>query len=139
MSGWPRFFTATILYWSWLLEEEKYKMIIIDSLRFLVREKMVKLFGFVVMSNHIHLIWQMREGFAPESVQRDFLKYTAQKIKADLRKSNTQNIEIFFVNSKDRKFQFWKSNALSIHLYTPQIFLQKLNYIHLNRVRAKFL
>jgi hypothetical protein len=32
---WPQFFTATIQEWKHLLKEDKYKNIIIDSLRFL--------------------------------------------------------------------------------------------------------
>jgi REP element-mobilizing transposase RayT len=40
------------------------------------------------MSNHIHLIWQMQPLIHPQHVQRDFLKYTAQQIKADLQKNH---------------------------------------------------
>ena len=51
------FFTATILYWKKLLKPDKYKQIIIESLKFLVAEKRVQVYGFVIMPNHIHLIW----------------------------------------------------------------------------------
>jgi len=30
------------------------------SLRFLVANKRIKLYGFVIMPNHIHLVWQNR-------------------------------------------------------------------------------
>ena len=40
----PQFFTATILEWKHLLVEDKYKDIIIESLRFLVKEKGYHLF-----------------------------------------------------------------------------------------------
>lgn len=53
---WPQFFTATILEWKPLLKQDKYKDVIIESLRFLVNDKRIKLFAFVIMSNHIHLI-----------------------------------------------------------------------------------
>lgn len=36
------------------------------------------------MPNHIHLIWRILLPHKREDVQRDFLKYTAQKIKTDL-------------------------------------------------------
>ncbi len=55
---WPKFYTATILEWKFLLSEEKYKSIIISSLQYLVKSNKIKLYGFVIMSNHIHLIWQ---------------------------------------------------------------------------------
>jgi hypothetical protein len=41
-----RFFTATILEWKPLLSENKYKNIIIDSLRFLVKDKRIVLYAF---------------------------------------------------------------------------------------------
>ena len=53
-----QFYTATILEWKHLLKPDKYKQIIVNSLTFLVNEQRVKVFGFVIMSNHIHLIWQ---------------------------------------------------------------------------------
>jgi len=80
----PQFFTATILEWKHLLVEDKYKDIIIESLRFLVKEKRVVIYSSVIMPNHIHIIWQIQGEPKRENVQRDFLKFTAQKIKYDL-------------------------------------------------------
>lgn len=74
------FFTATILEWKHLLKPNKYKNIILSSLRFLVENKRVKVYGFVIIPNHIHLLWKMEEPHKREDVQRDFLKYTAQQI-----------------------------------------------------------
>ncbi len=39
LTEYPQFFTATILLWKKLLKQDKYKDIIIDSLRFLVKDK----------------------------------------------------------------------------------------------------
>ncbi|GAB3815663.1 hypothetical protein GCM10028895_10070 [Pontibacter rugosus] len=66
------FFTATILEWKHLLKPDKYKDIILNSLRFLVENKRVKIHGFVLMPNHIHLLWKMEEPHKREDVQRDF-------------------------------------------------------------------
>ncbi len=49
------FFTATILEWKHLLKPDKYKELIIQSLKFLVDNGRVQLYGFVIMPNHIHL------------------------------------------------------------------------------------
>ena len=53
ITEYPQFFTATILDWEKLLAPDKYKDIIIDSLRFLVHANRIKLNAFVVMDNHI--------------------------------------------------------------------------------------
>jgi len=131
-----QYFTATILDWQHLLKPDKYKDIIIQSLQFLVREKRVELNAFVIMSNHIHLIWQIQEGHKRENVQRDFLKYTSQIIKKDLQFNHQNVLKVFEVNAKDRKYQVWQRNLLSIDLWTKEVFIQKMEYIHNNPVTA---
>ena len=54
------------------------------------------------MPNHIHIIWQIQGGHKRENVQRDFLKFTAQKIKYDLKDNNQDLLKQFEVNAKDR-------------------------------------
>ncbi len=88
------------------------------------------------MSNHIHLIWQIQEGYEKEDVQRDFLKFTSQTIKRDLQKNHKEVLEKFYVGAKDRKYQIWERNPLSVDLWTKEVFLQKMEYIHYNPVAA---
>ncbi len=64
------------------------------------------------------------------------MKFTAQQIKFDLIKHHPKVLEIFKVNSADREYQIWKRNPLSIDLYTHAVFMQKLDYIHSNPVKA---
>jgi putative transposase len=134
----PQFFTATILEWKHLLKPNKYKAIIVDSLRFLVKEKRVIVYAFVIMPNHLHLIWQIQGGHKREAVQRDFLKYTAQQIKLDLVKNHPSVLPHFEVAAKDRTYQFWERNPLTVDLYNHKTFLQKLEYIHANPVQERW-
>jgi REP element-mobilizing transposase RayT len=78
---WPQFYTATILNWHHLLKDDKCKDIIIESLQFLTKQKHITLYGFVIMSNHIHLICQPQAGQTISTVQSSFMKYTAQQFK----------------------------------------------------------
>ena len=134
----PQFFTATILEWKHLLKNDKYKDIIIESLRFLVDEKRILVYAFVIMPNHIHTIWQIQGGHELENVQRDFLKFTAQSIKYDLKENNRELLTEFDVDAKDRRYQFWERNPLSVDIYSREVFLEKLNYIHRNPVQEKW-
>ena len=136
ITEYPQFFTATNLEWKYLLKHDKYKDIVISSMRFLVKDRRVKIFAFVIMENHIHLIWQILPDNDPEAVQRDFLKYTAQRIKKDLEKFHPEVLANFKVNAKDREYQFWERNALSTELINHPVFTQKLEYIHWNPVKA---
>jgi hypothetical protein len=42
----------------------------------------------------------------------------------------------FKVNAKDREYQFWERNALSVELRSHPVFIQKLDYLHWNPVKA---
>jgi putative transposase len=81
----PQYITATILDWKMLLKPKKCKDIIIESLRFLAENERVIIYAFVILDNHIHLIWQMKQGHKAENVQRDFLKYLGQEFKKIIR------------------------------------------------------
>ena len=132
----PQFFTATILEWKHLLAYDTYKEIIVSSLCFLVKEQRVIVNNFVIMSNHIHLIWQAINGFTPQQVQHSFLKFTAQQIKFDLQKNNPGLLDEFHVNAADREYQIWERNPLSIDLFSEKVYLQKAEYLHYNPVEA---
>ena len=137
-SNYIQFFTATILWWKKLLAPDKYKQLILESMRFLVEDGRVVIYGFVLMPNHIHIVWRINDNHLREDVQRDFLKFTAQQIKFDLQKFHPQVLSRFEVNLKDRKYQFWEKNPLSIDLFDIKVVEQKLVYIHNNPLQEKW-
>ena len=136
ITDYPQFFTATNLEWKTLLKPDKYKDIIISSMDFLVKDKRIIIYAFVIMHNHLHIIWQMQPGIKRDAVQRDFLKFTAQKIKKDMLRFHKKEVLQFKVDAEDRKFQFWERNPLSVDLWSREVLMQKLNYMHQNPVRA---
>lgn len=134
----PQFFTATILEWKPLLEDNTFKDIIIKSLLFLSNENSIVVYGFVIMPNHIHLLWQIQDGYNRDKVQMRFLKFTAQQMKFRLLDTQSDKLQSFRVNAKDRQYQFWERNSLSIDLWSPTVFMQKLDYIHQNPLQQKW-
>ena len=134
----PQFFTATILEWKYLLKDDAYKDIVIDSLLFLKNEKSIVIYGFVIMPNHIHLIWQIQDGFKQDMIQNRFLKFTAQQMKFRLIDTKDPRLSKFRVGAKDREYQFWERNSLSIDLWSPNVFTQKLDYTHNNPLQDKW-
>jgi len=88
------------------------------------------------MKNHIHLIWQSLPGYNPLSIQHSFMSYTAHQFLLNLEKDNSFLLADFKVAAKDRAYQFWERNALGRDLYSHDVFIQKLDYIHWNPVKA---
>ncbi len=130
------FITVTCLEWKPLLCDDRFKDIVTDSLSFLTKSKRVKVYAFVIMSNHFHMIWQMVGDNKREDVQRDFLKFTGQQILKILINENSPMQNELIVNAKDRKRQVWERNSLGISLWSNAVFWQKLDYIHNNPVKA---
>jgi REP element-mobilizing transposase RayT len=132
----PEFVTVTCMNWIPVLSFKEHKEIIVNSLRFLVNQRRVTVSGFVLMDTHFHLIWQVMGEHKREDVQRDFLRFTSQQILKNLRNNNSPLLNELLVEAKDRKYQVWERNSLSIELYNSKTMIQKLNYIHLNPVEA---
>ena len=128
----PQFFTATILEWKQLLRPDEYKQIIIDSLLFLKKEGSIIVNAFLIMPNHIHLIWHIQNNYTREKIQLRFLKYTAQQMKFRLIDTKNPALQDYLVNASDRQYQFWERNPLSVDLWNKDVLIQKLIYIHNN-------
>jgi REP element-mobilizing transposase RayT len=124
------------LDWKALLENEKHKDIIVSSLEFLNKQQRILVYAFVIMNNHFHMIWQMMGEHKREDVQRDFLKYTGQQILKNLRNEASAMLQDLVVNAKDRTRQVWERNSLGIPLWSERVFIEKLEYIHYNPVKA---
>lgn len=73
------FYTATILNWNHLLRNDKYKMIIIDSWKYLVDKNLVTIYAYVIMPNHIHVIWRFLNKTTKEMPHAAFHKFTGHQ------------------------------------------------------------
>jgi len=130
------FYTASMLDWIPLLRADEFKQIIIDSLVHLVKKEKIRVYGFVIMPNHIHLIWENVTINGKEKPHASFMKFTGHRFLEELRKTNNEMLSKFKVDRNSRDHQFWQRNALPIRLYDRKILEQKLDYIHLNPLQA---
>jgi putative transposase len=130
----PQYLTATIQHWKNLLNKAAYKQIIIDALKYLQAQQKVSVYGFVIMVNHIHIIWQSKGKNSIRQIQNSFIKHTSKQFKQQVEKDGS--LHEYELNAADRKYNFWKRDSLSVELFTAALFTQKLNYIHYNPVKA---
>ncbi len=128
----PEFLTATILRWQHLLKDDNCKQIILDSLQWLVAEGRCKVYAFVIMPNHIHLIWKISDGFARKDVQAAFFSFTGHEFKKYLKANDKSTLESHYVDDMDRVYQFWERDSLAKECFTEKFLMQKFEYIHKN-------
>ena len=132
------FTTATILEWKRLLADDRFKDVIIDSLKFLVSSGKVLIREFVIMPNHIHVIWTINEPYTLSEVKSSLLSYTAHVFKQILLETDAERLNQYRQSAADRDYQFWERNALSVPIYSDEVFRQKQAYIHSNPCTARW-
>ena len=115
------FWTATINQWQKLLGEDIYKDVIIDSLKYLSNAGKIDVFAFVIMPNHIHLIWRTNELNGKETAQGSFLKYTAHEFRKMLLKEGGEKLSSYKVDAENKKHEFWQRDSLAIPLYSRAV------------------
>jgi putative transposase len=134
----PEFITATILNWKQLLADDEMKAIIVSSLQWLSENKRCAINAFVIMPNHIHLIWKIADGVQRKNAQGAFFSFTAHAFKKRLMQTPAI-LEQYRVDDADREFQFWERNPLVKECFTEGFFMQKLDYIHENPCQPKWM
>jgi len=127
------FYTSTIHHFKHLLADDTLKMVVISSLQYFVQKQMITLYGFVIMPNHIHLLWYIHQQNGKESVAESMSKYTAHQFRKHL--LPTGGLVHYQSDNDDRQHQFWKRDPLAIPISSEEIFISKLEYIHNNPLR----
>lgn len=79
-----------------------------QSLSYLHREACIKVFGFVIMPNHIHLIWELKKQNGKESPVARFMKFTAKQFQMELKTRAPYILEQYKVDWNSRNYNFWK-------------------------------
>lgn len=130
------FFTATCLSWQPLLRPDDRKQILTDSLRYMVNDGRIWVYGFVIMPNHIHLMWRRQDTWLTRNTEQIFLKFTAQQIKFRILETAPAELQDYKSTQADRQFQFWERRSFKATMYNRRVAAQKLHYIHYNPVKA---
>jgi putative transposase len=131
------FWTATIHKWLPLLQDDINKQKIVDSLKFLSDKGLITVYAFVIMPNHIHLIWQQNELNGKETAKGSLLKHTAHLFLKQLKVDGETNL--YEVNASNKKHEIWQRDSLGIEIYSKEVAKQKLDYIHFNPVSGKWM
>ncbi|RZJ47640.1 MAG: transposase [Flavobacterium sp.] len=141
----PHFITSTVVDWVNVFSRQIYRDIIIECLDYCTTNKGMILYGYVIMSNHIHLIIQSEEGKLSDLL-RDFKKFTAKSILEKIQNNPESRrewmLERFKLaaenHTRNKVYQFWQYGNHAEEIYTNKFMWSKLDYIHLNPVRSGY-
>lgn len=136
------FCTFTVIEWIDIFTSDVYFQILLDSLRYCQRHKGLLLHGYVIMTNHIHLIFSTEHPHNPDVFVRDFKKWTTKAISEELERDSRRYIKNLLLKTifkkKNTRIQIWQHSNYPVKIESEEFFIQKLNYIHANPVRKGF-
>jgi REP element-mobilizing transposase RayT len=127
------FTTASVFNKVFIFSDQKRSDILLNAFDWLVKNNRCNFLAFVIMSNHFHILWQIHEPYSLGQVRHSLFSYCAKEI---LKTMTDAERNKFKVDKKDREYQIFKRNPLSIEILHDNILIQKLNYIHDNPRRA---
>ncbi|MEZ4801221.1 MAG: transposase [Gelidibacter sp.] len=139
----PHFITATVVDWVDVFSRKAYRDCVVDSFKYCINKKGMVVYGYVIMSNHIHMIVQATDGNLSDLL-RDFKKFTAKtildKIQSEPESRREWMLQRFELasttHSRNMHYQFWQYGNHPEEIYSNAFMWSKLDYIHLNPVRA---
>ncbi|MBI1804735.1 MAG: transposase [Ignavibacteria bacterium] len=137
------FLTATIVEWTPIFLSHKYFGVIIESLKHCQDKKELRIAGFVIMPNHLHMIAAGSTSHPLSETLRDFKHYTAVQIIKTLQEANqTRMLNIFqqaaAMDERSNIHKLWNEGNHPILVEDEYMFREKLNYLHDNPVRKGF-
>ena len=137
------FLTFQVVNWVDIFTRKIYRDIILDSFAFCRKEKGLQLWGYVIMTNHVHCIMRAKEGNLPDLIH-DFKRFTASKIIKTINQVAESRRDWMIkrfefaakYNSRNSQHQFWTHENHAEFIIHQPFFVFLLNYIHQNPVRA---
>ncbi|MBP7477593.1 MAG: transposase [Chitinophagales bacterium] len=131
------FLTFTIHQWVDVFTREIYTNILLDSIRYCQKEKGLEVYAWVIMSNHCHFIWRAKNDNLSDII-RDMKKYTSKKIFEAIANNERESRKSWLLKvlSYQNKIWMWEEGYHGEEIYTLKFYNSKVNYIHLNPVRA---
>ena len=95
----------------------------------------MKLFVFVVMPNHIHLIAHFIREHALSDVMRDFKKFTARQIYRQFNAHGNNKVLDMLRKEGEKvkqEYKVWEDGYDARDVYSMKFLQQKMDYIHHN-------
>ncbi len=138
--GNTHFITSSIIKWTKIFTTEKYINILVEAIKYNQENKEFEIFAYVIMKDHFHLICRAEK---LKNIVSSIKSYSAKMIIKQLKEDGkTRTLKIFEENKipgkTDRQYQVWQEGYHPQVIVGDSMFLQKMNYIHFNPVRAGY-
>jgi len=137
----PHFITCTILHWIPIFTRTQTTDIVFESLKYLQQTDNLKLYAYVILENHLHLI-ASSDDIAKS--MKSFKTHTAREILKLLHANNVKTIldQLAFykkAHKKNATYQLWQEGIQPKLIVNDKMMLERINYIHNNPVKRGYI
>lgn len=138
------FITYTVVNWIDVFIREEYKNILVNSWRHCIEHKGLEVYGWCIMTRHIHMIIGSKK-HKLESIVYDMKVFTSKSIKQSIKEHPEESRREWMLwmmeragkkNGNNADFQFWQQNNHPLEISSQDMAWQKLEYIHNNPVKG---
>lgn len=138
------FVTFTIVDWIDIFTRPAYKQVITDALMYCQQHKGLEIFGFCLMTNHLHLLASATPPAKLPDIIRDFKKHTNKQLIQLINTENESRRDWMMYrfefhakyNNRIQDYKVWQDGYHGIECSYLEILRQKLDYIHNNPVKS---
>jgi REP element-mobilizing transposase RayT len=134
------YLTFNVTDWTDIFVKPVFKQIIVESLNYFVEKRGLIVYGWCLMTNHLHLIAKASKGFSLTPLANEYKSFTSKIILEDIdAESEVRRIWIL-KNLTGRgspfrlydKFQVWQSNVNPIYIDSESLHIlnEHLEYVH---------
>ena len=140
------FISFSVVYWIDLFIRNEYREILIESWKYCQKEKDLEIYGWCIMTSHIHMIISS-SGRDLDKIVGEMKSITSRSLRKAIVKNPVESRKEWLLwmmeragkkNSNNNDWQLWQQHNHPIELLNKEMFFQKLEYIHQNPVEAGF-
>lgn len=141
------FVSFAVIHWMDVFTRKKYNEIVLETLRFCIKNKGMKIYAWCIMTNHVHLVFSVTPPHKPELVLGDFKRYTSRNIIKAIQHNRKESRRSWLMEKfraageaghNTTNHQFWRHDNMPIELTYHSIIKQKIDYTHNNPVKAGY-
>ncbi|HRN73771.1 MAG TPA: transposase [Ginsengibacter sp.] len=140
------FISFAVVFWIDLFIRNEYREIMLESWRFCQKEKGLEIYGWCIMTNHVHMIVGSKDR-AMDKIVGEMKSFTSRSLRKQIVENPRESRRVWMSemmkragieNSNNNDWQLWQQHNKPIEIFNKKMFNQKLQYIHLNPVKAGF-
>ncbi|TLP37576.1 REP-associated tyrosine transposase [Arcobacter arenosus] len=137
----PHFVTCTVLHWIPIFTRIESTNIIFESLKYLQKSDNLKIYSYVILENHLHMIISSDD---ISKTMKKFKSFTAKELIKLLQKSNAKTIldQLAFYKKAHKTqttYQVWQEGFQPKLIKDEKMMIERINYIHNNPIKRGYI